>query len=75
MNINPTDLVDGRPSVVLGLIWTVILYFQVGASPIFHHDYRCRACTSRKLGFKAFFGPDRQLRILTWKSGHLAPYS
>ncbi|KAK3865215.1 hypothetical protein Pcinc_029165 [Petrolisthes cinctipes] len=29
VNINPTDLVDGRPSVVLGLIWTIILYFQI----------------------------------------------
>ncbi|KAF2357499.1 Calponin domain [Trinorchestia longiramus] len=32
VNINSTDLVDGRPSVVLGLIWTIILYFQI--SPI-----------------------------------------
>ena len=29
VNINATDVVDGRPSVVLGLIWTIILYFQV----------------------------------------------
>lgn len=29
VNINATDLVDGRPPVVLGLIWTIILYFQV----------------------------------------------
>lgn len=29
VNINPADLVDGRPPVVLGLIWTIILYFQV----------------------------------------------
>lgn len=29
VNINPTDLVDGKPAVVLGLIWTIILYFQV----------------------------------------------
>ncbi|XP_024081429.1 nesprin-1 [Cimex lectularius] len=28
VNINATDLVDGRPPVVLGLIWTIILYFQ-----------------------------------------------
>lgn len=30
VNINAADLVDGRPAVVLGLIWTIILYFQVG---------------------------------------------
>ncbi|XP_059468655.1 muscle-specific protein 300 kDa isoform X2 [Neocloeon triangulifer] len=29
VNINATDLVDGRPPVVLGLIWTIILYFQI----------------------------------------------
>ncbi|XP_043244080.1 nesprin-1-like [Amphibalanus amphitrite] len=29
VNINPSDIVDGRPAVVLGLIWTVILYFQI----------------------------------------------
>ncbi|VEN42511.1 unnamed protein product, partial [Callosobruchus maculatus] len=29
VNINASDLVDGRPPVVLGLIWTIILYFQI----------------------------------------------
>ncbi|KPP77537.1 nesprin-1-like, partial [Scleropages formosus] len=29
VNINATDIVDGRPSIVLGLMWTIILYFQV----------------------------------------------
>ncbi|KAI5642762.1 spectrin repeat domain-containing protein [Phthorimaea operculella] len=29
VNINAADLVDGRPAVVLGLIWTIILYFQI----------------------------------------------
>lgn len=29
VNIHATDIADGRPSIVLGLIWTVILYFQV----------------------------------------------
>lgn len=32
VNINPADLVDGKPAVVLGLIWTIILYFQVSIS-------------------------------------------
>jgi nesprin-1 len=32
VNINASDLVDGRPPVVLGLIWTIILYFQVSPS-------------------------------------------
>lgn len=29
VNINSTDIVDGRPAIVLGLMWTIILYFQV----------------------------------------------
>lgn len=29
VNINSADIVDGKPAVVLGLIWTIILYFQV----------------------------------------------
>lgn len=29
VNINAADVVDGKPAIVLGLIWTIILYFQV----------------------------------------------
>ncbi|XP_068610253.1 nesprin-1 [Brachionichthys hirsutus] len=29
VNIDATDIVDGRPAIVLGLMWTIILYFQV----------------------------------------------
>ncbi|PNI93054.1 SYNE1 isoform 6 [Pan troglodytes] len=29
VNINSTDIADGRPSIVLGLMWTIILYFQI----------------------------------------------
>uniref|UniRef100_A0A3B3H3T0 Calponin-homology (CH) domain-containing protein n=1 Tax=Oryzias latipes TaxID=8090 RepID=A0A3B3H3T0_ORYLA len=29
VNINSTDIVDGRPSIVLGLVWTIILYYQI----------------------------------------------
>merc|ERR1712106_1045137 len=29
VNINASDVVDGKPAVVLGLIWTIILYFQI----------------------------------------------
>ena len=29
VNINASDVVDGKPTIVLGLIWTIILYFQV----------------------------------------------
>ncbi|KAK5887037.1 hypothetical protein CesoFtcFv8_018013 [Champsocephalus esox] len=29
VNVHATDIADGRPSIVLGLVWTVILYFQI----------------------------------------------
>ncbi|ESO86156.1 hypothetical protein LOTGIDRAFT_167389 [Lottia gigantea] len=29
VNINTTDIADGKPAIVLGLIWTIILYFQI----------------------------------------------
>ena len=32
VNINASDVVDGKSAVVLGLIWTIILYFQVRKS-------------------------------------------
>ncbi|VUZ47772.1 unnamed protein product, partial [Hymenolepis diminuta] len=29
VNINPADVVDGRPAIVLGLIWSIILSFHI----------------------------------------------
>lgn len=30
VNINATSIADGKPAIVLGLVWTIILHFQVG---------------------------------------------
>lgn len=30
MNIRNDDIADGNPKLTLGLIWTIILHFQVG---------------------------------------------
>ena len=32
VNIRGEDIVDGNPKLTLGLIWTIILHFQVGAT-------------------------------------------
>ncbi len=32
VNIRGEDIVDGNPKLTLGLIWTIILHFQVGTS-------------------------------------------
>ena len=31
VNIRGEDIVDGNPKLTLGLIWTIILHFQVGS--------------------------------------------
>lgn len=41
VNINTTDVVDGRPSIVLGLIWTIILYFQARAHKENRFCWKC----------------------------------
>ncbi|KAG8037496.1 hypothetical protein G9C98_005706 [Cotesia typhae] len=37
VNIRAEDIVDGNPKLTLGLIWTIILHFQV--SYFYHHYY------------------------------------
>ena len=32
VNIRGEDIVDGNPKLTLGLIWTIILHFQVGTN-------------------------------------------
>ena len=31
INIHVTDIIDGNPSIILGLIWTIILHFHVSS--------------------------------------------
>ena len=37
VNIRGEDIVDGNPKLTLGLIWTIILHFQVGNCPLSPH--------------------------------------
>ena len=57
VNINIPDIIDGRPSIVLGLIWTIILHCHVGIcmelSPQatcldVQHDVLLRGCGTRE---------------------------
>ena len=34
VNIRGEDIVDGNPKLTLGLIWTIILHFQVGTNSL-----------------------------------------
>lgn len=34
VNIRAEDIVDGNPKLTLGLIWTIILHFQVSEHPV-----------------------------------------
>uniref|UniRef100_A0AAF5CT37 Calponin-homology (CH) domain-containing protein n=1 Tax=Strongyloides stercoralis TaxID=6248 RepID=A0AAF5CT37_STRER len=38
INNNPTDLADGNPRIVLGLIWQIILHFQIESNLRQLHD-------------------------------------
>ena len=44
VNIRGEDIVDGNPKLTLGLIWTIILHFQVGdrRAPASLYPLRCR---------------------------------
>lgn len=61
VNIRNDDIADGNPKLTLGLIWTIILHFQVSSSVsvVFHYiialylflwDLHLSAATSHLLG-------------------------
>lgn len=43
VNIRNDDIADGNPKLILGLIWTIILHFQVSSSVsvVFRYLYPC----------------------------------
>lgn len=47
VNIRSEDIVDGNPKLTLGLIWTIILHFQVSPFFILHKKYKSK----RRTGF------------------------
>ncbi|KAM7539973.1 hypothetical protein Aperf_G00000041104 [Anoplocephala perfoliata] len=48
VNINPADVVDGRPAIVLGLIWSIILSFNIDEQGKVLHAATAAAETSEK---------------------------
>ena len=73
VNIRGEDIVDGNPKLTLGLIWTIILHFQVGDSlfqifffPIFFPFPKCTFWTL-EIGFLACWR-DRSKDVIIRKS-------
>ena len=49
VNIRGEDIVDGNPKLTLGLIWTIILHFQVGN--FYLHTIRITEILNRIVAF------------------------
>lgn len=50
VSIDAAEIADGNPSLVLGLIWNIILFFQVSllpSMPLEHHSVRSNHGTAR----------------------------
>ena len=51
VNIRGEDIVDGNPKLTLGLIWTIILHFQVGTKFSFLVKNKLLEMVTSSLGF------------------------
>ena len=64
VNINPSDIVEGRPAVVLGLVWTIILHFQVGCMNSDCGTRAARVCGQAKKGGESGWRRSRKPMLL-----------
>ena len=55
VNINSSDIVDGKPTVILGLIWTLILNFEVRLSVTSLMHYCTVTTTTFNFVYPAYF--------------------
>ena len=64
VNINPADIADGRCNIILGLVWTIILYFQIedNASNLSEYDAMSRTASLDSLNNHS---PNDQLLAFT----------
>lgn len=60
VNIRAEDIVDGNPKLTLGLIWTIILHFQVSEHAriddriiVFKTQFNLAICFNRNLNLKS----------------------
>uniref|UniRef100_A0AAY4B6L3 Calponin-homology (CH) domain-containing protein n=1 Tax=Denticeps clupeoides TaxID=299321 RepID=A0AAY4B6L3_9TELE len=49
VNINVPDIIDGKPSIILGLIWTIILQFHVSFHTLLDTRSSCSSARSSPL--------------------------
>lgn len=71
VNINANDIVDSRPVVVLGLIWAIIMYFQIYYDVL---DIRSQISASTPISFAS--GSARSFdggSVASWRSNTRIP--
>lgn len=51
VNINIPDIIDGKPSIILGLVWTIILQYHVSLKRFYFHLFSpfVISCSSGRL--------------------------
>lgn len=64
VNIRPDDVVDGNPKLTLGLIWTIILHYQVRQLSFIHQSLLLSSLKS----FRSDSSPDFKVTLLFFNS-------
>ncbi len=73
MNVNPTDIVDGKPHILLGLLWKIILYWQIESQEELILN-ALRTAGLKKEDLDQYKGNPRKT-LLSWVGDTLKAYS